>query len=181
MRSGTLGFSGPSITVRLYSITGFTLMGAKNPIKSITWRSFVMFCMKSPARLTRGQPDPPDIAPNAPNDQRAPPNRPGQFAPPPYLPPYLRQPAPIFPGAGGKPKQPTTGADIGAKLTRPNQSTGPTKRPANGANDQTRANPRKTQTTPQTGPIVKCALTYLAKPKKPRIDPGSFWFYVNSQ
>ena len=58
------------------------------------------------------------------------------------------------------------------KTTRPNGSSWTTKRPANRPNDQTQPNPRKTQTTPQTGQIVKWALTNLAKPKKPRFSPG---------
>lgn len=124
---------------------------------------------------------------------------PGQTNPPPYFPPYLRQPAPIS-GGGLVDQKTTTGAKRSnrgqspdqprkrgqtnnpgpipnrsnkrGKTTRPNRSSWTTKRPANGPNDQNQPNPRKTQTTPQTGKIVKCALTNLAKPKKPRFSPG---------
>lgn len=104
---------------------------------------------------------------------------------------------PPNPANGAKPGQPTdpgptpdrsnnppqsippdqiTGANNRGKPTRPNQPNRANQRPANGPTDQTQPNPRKMQTTPQTGRIVKCALTNLAKPKKPRFARGRFGF-----
>lgn len=151
----------------------------------------------APNTSTRGGKTRPNRPANDPQTIQT--TNPGQTNPPPYLPPYLRQPAPI--SGGGSVDQKTT------TLQGPNDQTriNPPTNPANGAKQTTRGqsptdqtngakqpapmdpagqpndpqtgqtikpNPRKTQPTPQTGKILKWALTNLAKPKKPRFSPG---------
>ena len=161
-----MGFFGPSITVRAYSITGFTLVltGRVSVCNPILWAKV----LQNPPVLPRpGH----DRGPTRP----APPNRPG-----PTNPPRLINRGPIQttrpnPANGAKPGQsidqgPTpnqstdparsdnrdpSGLTNRGKTTRPNQPNRANKRPANGPTDQTQPNPRKPQTTPQTGRILK--------------------------
>ncbi len=119
-----------------------------------------------PAQSPRANPAPINRGPtNPPQSLQTPANRHQQTGPT----NRANQPRPINPAK-------STGAN-----TRPNNrpiagGQSPRKR----ANQSTRANPQQTPNNPVNG-LLKWALTNLAKPKKPRFCPGSFWFYVNSQ
>ena len=153
MRTSLLGFSGPSITVRSYSITGFTLVLTRrvSVLRPFLWGKVLQnppvlprsghdrgVKPPRPAKLTRANQPANQTPPNQPGANQKTGANPRQTNPPPYLPPYLRQPAPLFAGAIDRGQQP--GQNKPPQPTQPGQQT--TRKRAN------RSNPTQPPQTP---------------------------------